>query len=67
LIDPGATKRFISSATLKRIKVKVVDQDEFIYVEMASDAKQKFGGKVTECSINLGVFVTKANLYIMIL
>jgi hypothetical protein len=29
LIDPGATERFISSAVLKRIKVKEVEQDEF--------------------------------------
>jgi predicted aspartyl protease len=67
LIDPGATERFISSATLKRIKVKEVEQDEFRYVEMASGAKQKVGGKVTDCSINLGDFVTKANLYVTIL
>jgi hypothetical protein len=67
LIDPGATERFISSATLKRIKVKVVEQDEFRYVEMASGAKQKVGGKVTDCSINLGDFVMKANLYVTIL
>jgi hypothetical protein len=67
LIDPGATKRFISSATLKRIKVKVVEQDEFRYVEMASGAKQKVGGKVMDCSINLGDFVTKENLYVTIL
>jgi hypothetical protein len=41
LIDPGATKRFISSVVLKRIKVKEVEHDEFRYVEMASGAKQK--------------------------
>ena len=34
---------------------------------MASGAKQKVGGKVTGCTINLGEFVTKANLYVMIL
>jgi hypothetical protein len=34
---------------------------------MASGAKQKVGGKVTNCSINLGEFLTKANLYVMIL
>jgi hypothetical protein len=39
LIDPTATKRFISSAALKRIKVKVVEQDEFRYIEMALGAK----------------------------
>jgi hypothetical protein len=47
LIDPGATKSFISGAALKIIKVKAVEQDEFSFVEMASGAKQKVGGKVT--------------------
>jgi hypothetical protein len=47
LIDPGATESFVSSAVLKRIKVKAVEQDEFSFVEMASGAKQKVGGKVT--------------------
>jgi hypothetical protein len=64
-IDPGATKRFISGAMLKRIKVKVVEYGEFSYVEMASGAKQKVGGKVIDC--NLGYFVTKANMYVTIL
>jgi hypothetical protein len=64
LIDPGATKSFIFVAVLKRIKVKVVEQDEFSFVEMASGAKQKVGGKVTCCSLNLGEFVTRANLYV---
>jgi hypothetical protein len=36
-------------------------------VEMASRAKQKVGGKVTGCALNLGEFVTRVNLYIMIL
>jgi hypothetical protein len=67
LIDPGATESFISSVTLKRIKLKVVEQDEFRYVEMESSAKQKVGGKVMDCSINFEDFVTKANLYVMIL
>jgi hypothetical protein len=38
-IDLGATKSFISGAALKRIKVKAVEHDEFIFVEMASRAK----------------------------
>jgi hypothetical protein len=67
LIDPGATESFISGAALKRIKVKAVEQDEFSFVEMASGAKQKVGGKVTGCALNLGEFVTRANLYVMIL
>jgi hypothetical protein len=67
LIDHGPTERFIYGATLKIIKVKVVEHDEFTYIEMASGAKQKVGGKVTGCILNLGDFVTKANLYITIL
>jgi hypothetical protein len=29
---------------------------------MASGGKQKVGGKVTDCSFNLGYFLMKANL-----
>jgi hypothetical protein len=64
LIDPRATERFISSAVMKRIKVKAVEQDEFKYVEMALGAKQKVGGKVTGCSLKMGDFVTKVDLYV---
>jgi hypothetical protein len=67
LIDLGDTESFISGATLKRIKVKAVEQDEFSSVEMALGAKQKVGGNFTGCALNLGEFVTRANLYIMIL
>jgi hypothetical protein len=67
LIDPGAIESFISGAALKRIKVKAVEQDEFSFVEMASGAKQKVRGKVTGCILNLGKFVTRANLYVTIL
>jgi hypothetical protein len=59
LIDLGATESFISGAVLKRIKVKAVEQDEFSFVEMALGAKQKVGGKVTGCALNLGEFVTR--------
>jgi hypothetical protein len=67
LIDPGATKSFISGVALQRIKVKAVEQDEFIFIEMASGTKQKVGGKVAGCVLNLGEFVTRANLYVTIL
>jgi hypothetical protein len=67
LIDLGATKSFFYCAALKRIKVKAVEQDEFSFVEMASGAKQKVGGKVTGCVVNLGELVIRANLYITIL
>ena len=39
LIDPGATESFISSVALKRIKVKVVHQNEFSFIEMALGTK----------------------------
>jgi helix-turn-helix protein len=67
LIDLGDTKSFISGAMLKRIKLKVVEHDDFSFVEMASGAKQKVGGKVTGCTLNLGYFFTRANLYVIIL
>ena len=34
---------------------------------MASEAKQKVGGKVTGCALNLGEFVMRFNLYVTIL
>ena len=67
MIDPGATESFISGAVIKRIKVKEVEQDMFSFIEMASRAKQKVGGKVMGFVLNLGEFVTRANLYVMIL
>jgi hypothetical protein len=67
LIDPGATESFISSVALKRIKVKALEQDEFSFMEMALGAKQKVGGKVTGCVLNLGEFFMRSNLYVMIL
>ena len=44
-----------------------VEHDEFIFVEMASRAKQKVGEKVMGCAVNLGEFVTRVNLYVTIL
>jgi hypothetical protein len=67
LIDPKATESFIYSVGLKIINVKVIEQDEFRYVEMASGAKQKVGGNVKDCNDNLGDFVTSVNMYITIL
>jgi hypothetical protein len=67
LIDLGATESFIYGAALKRIKVNVVEQDEFSFMEMASGAKQKVGGKVMGYSLNLGEFVMRVNLYVTIL
>jgi hypothetical protein len=64
LIDQGATESFISSAVLKRIKVKAVEQGEFSFVEMDLGAKQKVGRKVMGCSLNMGKFFTRANLYV---
>jgi hypothetical protein len=67
LLDHSATERLISSATLKRINLKEVEQDEFIFVEMASRAKFKVGGKVTIYTLNLVEFVTRVDLYVMML
>jgi hypothetical protein len=46
---------------------KAVVQDEFNFIERASEAKQKVGEKVTGCALNLGEFVTRVNLYVTIL
>jgi hypothetical protein len=54
LIDPSAIESCIYGAVLKMIKVKAVEHDEFIFVEMALGTKQKVGGKVTGCTLNLG-------------
>jgi hypothetical protein len=67
LIDASATERFISIAMLKRIKVMEFEEDEFKYVEMETGAKKKVGGNIKGCSINLGDFVTKVDLYVTIL
>jgi len=67
LIDLGAIERFIYGPTLKIIKVKLVEHDAFSFIEMALGSKQKVGRKVTCCSLYLGYFVMKANLYITIL
>jgi microsomal dipeptidase-like Zn-dependent dipeptidase len=67
LIDPGATESFISSIALKIVKVKEIKQDDFTYVEMASGAKQKVGGKFKDGNINLGDFITSVKLYVTIL
>ena len=67
LIDPGATESFIYGAALKRINVKAVEQDEFSFVEMASGAKPRVGGNFMGCTLKLGEFVTRDNLYIMFL
>jgi hypothetical protein len=67
LIDPGATKSFISSEVIKSIKVKAVEKAEFSFVKMPLGSKQKVGGNITGCILKLGEFVTRANLYVTIL
>jgi hypothetical protein len=67
LIDPGVTESFISGVAPKRIKVKADEHDEFSFLEMSSGAKQKVGGKVTCCILNLAEFFIRANLYVTIL
>jgi hypothetical protein len=66
-IDHVATESFIFGVAPKIIKVREVEQDEFIFVEMALGSKKKVGGKVTGCSLYLGEFVTSTNLYVTIL
>ena len=53
--------------TLHDVIQKAVIQDEFSFIEMDFEAKWKVGEKVTGCSLNLGEFVTKVNLYVTIL
>ena len=53
--------------TLHDAVQKAVEQDEFSFVEMALGAKQKVGGKVMGCILNMGELFTKDDLYIMIL
>jgi hypothetical protein len=67
LIDIGATESFISGVVLKRIKVKLVEQDDFILLEMDFGAKHKVVGKVTGYTLNLRESITRANLYVTIL
>jgi fibronectin type 3 domain-containing protein len=67
MIDPSATESFISGTALKRIKVKEIEHDEFIFLEMASRANQKVGRNVTCYTLNLGDFFTRSNLYVTIL
>ena len=62
-------QRFIilKPQTLHDVIQKAVVQDEFSFTGMASEAKQKVGGRVTGCALNLGEFVTRVILYVMIL
>jgi hypothetical protein len=53
--------------TLHDVVQKTVVQDKFSFIEKASEAKQKVGGRVTGCALNLGEFVTRVNLYVTIL
>ena len=57
----------LMSQTLHDVVQKEVKKDEFIFLKMASGAKQKVGGKVTGYALNLGEFVTRVNLYVTIL
>jgi len=45
--------------TLHDVVQKVVIQDDFSFTGMASEAKQKVGGRVTSCALNLGEFVMR--------
>jgi hypothetical protein len=53
--------------TLHDVVLKADVQDKFSFIERASEANQKVGGKVTGCAINQGEFVMRDNLYVTIL
>jgi hypothetical protein len=57
----------LTPQTLHDVVQKVVVLDEFSFIEMASETKQKGGGRVTGGSLNLGEFVTRVNWYVTIL
>jgi hypothetical protein len=62
------TKVFIlKPQILHDVIQKAVVQDEFSFTGMASEAKQKVGGRVTSCALNLREFVTRVILYVTIL
>jgi len=67
LIDPGETDSFISHDASKRLKVKSIEQKEFIQLEMDSGAKQRVGGLVKYFEVDLGECIAKVPLYITIL
>jgi hypothetical protein len=56
LIYLGATESFISGAVLKRIKVNVVQQDDFSFVEMASGAKKRLEERLQAVSLTWDIF-----------
>jgi hypothetical protein len=62
-----ASLKCLMPQTLHDVVQKTVVQDEFRFLEKASEAEQKVGGKVTGCALNLGECVTRVNLYITIL
>ena len=53
--------------TLPDVVLKAVVQDKFSFMERASEANQKVGGKVTGWALNLGKFDMRVNLYVTIL
>jgi hypothetical protein len=53
--------------TLHDVVLKAVVQDKFSFLERASEANQKDGGRVTGCALNQGEFVMRDNLYVTIL
>ena len=53
--------------TVYDVVQKTVVQDEFRFLEKASEAEQRVGGRVTGCALKLGEFVTRVNLYVTIL
>ena len=49
-----ASFKCLMPQTLHDVIQKTVVQDEFRFLEKASEAEHKVGGKVTGCALNLG-------------
>jgi hypothetical protein len=56
LIDPSATESFISGTTLKIIKVKRVEQDEFSFVKMASEPNKRLEERLQDVTLTWEIF-----------
>jgi hypothetical protein len=52
---------------LHDLVLKAIVQDKFSFIERASEANQKDGGKVTGCALNQREFFMRDNLYVTIL
>ena len=63
LVDPGATKSFISYEALSICKVMEIKQYYFDLIKMVTGITQRVGKLVKDCGVDLGVCVTRVSLY----